>query len=176
VSDYLFQPTNPADGSFTRCAVDDYACLTSVALAASKEKGVTVPAGTLASVLSNREHQQHGFYYNFRIDGPLPLISGSEFVLENRGDWFLPHRDLLIDTRLNVDFKVSLIVPVWQKISLSPSVESILFQTQVSHNFYHSLSTSLSLNYSFEWHPGIGLLRSLVYGNPVPTQPALPTK
>jgi hypothetical protein len=166
VSEYQFEYANAANGSPAECLVDNVTCLQAVAAA----------KGTLASVVANRNHEQQGFYFNFRIDGPLPLVSGSEFVLENRGDWFQPHRDLSIDTRLDSDFKVSLMVPVWRKINLSPSVEMILFQTQVTRNFYHSYTTSVSLNYSFEWHPGIGFLRSLVYNNPVPTQPTLPAK
>jgi hypothetical protein len=116
-------------------------------------------------------------YFNFRIDGPVPFISGGEFILENRGDWFAPRRgDLSIDTRLAADFKASVMVPVWKKFNLSPSVESILFQAQATRNFYHSFSTSVSLNYSFEWHPGIGFRRALLYNNPVPSQPTLPVK
>src|SRR5579872_5376268 len=47
-------------------------------------------------------------------------------------------------------------------------------QNQVMARLYHSYSTSLSLNYSFEWHNG--LKRVAGYANPEPAQPTLPTK
>jgi hypothetical protein len=148
------------------CGVVDFACL----------GGLTSSNSTLQSVSANRTHQQRGFYFNFRFDAPMPMLPSSEMVFENKGTWMPPHSDILLDTRLNDDFKVSLVVPLWQKLSLSPSLEMIFFQNQVRANLYHSYTTSLSLNYSFEWHNGIWWKRAAAYSNPVPTQPTLPTK
>jgi hypothetical protein len=175
VSSYLLQAPSDATLKFNpTCGVADINCLMNDATIAAAAKG---GVGTLDRVFAGREHQQQGAYFNFRIDGPLPVYSNAEFVFENRGDWFIPRRgDLRIDTRLSSDFKASLVVQLWQKINLSPSVESIFFQAQSTRNFYHSFSTSVSLNYSFEWHPGIGFFRALRYSNPVPTQPTLPVK
>jgi hypothetical protein len=172
------------------CGVAEWSCLESLAaayknetLAASNSANLTLPkttsaiyAGTLESVFADRTHQQHGFYFNFRFDAPMPMRPTTEIVLENKGSWYMPHSDLVLDTRLNDDLKVSLVVPVWQKISLSPTLELFFFQNQVYGNLYRSYSTSLSLNYSFEWHNGLRWKRSLGYANPVPPQPTLPLK
>jgi hypothetical protein len=70
-----------------------------------------------------------------------------------------------------------------QKISLSPSVEMFFFQHQAFQQLgllqspaYHGYTTSLALNYSFEWHNGVKWNKAFTYSNPVPAQPSLPTK
>ena len=174
-------PVTGLPNPVSSCSVADLVCLSQVALAAPSKPTPSGP-GTLLSVESQRTHQERGLYFNFRLDAPLPVLAsntffaGSEVVLENHGDLFMPHQDLYLDTKLNDDFKLSLVVPVWKKISFSPSVELFFFMNQVSRNFYYSCSTTMSLNYSFEWHPGLGWMRAMLYSNPVPALPTLPTK
>ena len=187
VSQYNFAKVTIGDGTTKdSCPVADLTCLAAVGEALSGTKGggasTNTSPGTLISVNSGRTHQQRGFYFNLRLDAPIPtfasqtFFAGSEMVLENRGEWFLPHEDLYLDTRLNDDLKLSLTVPIWKKISFSPSVEMLFFKNQVFRNFYYSYSTSVSLNYSFEWHPGLGWRRALMYSNPVPALPTLPSR
>jgi hypothetical protein len=161
---YNFQAPAGGQVSPVACQVVDTACLGKYG------------AGTLLSVTADRSHQQRGFYFNFRFDAPLPVLANSELVLENKGTWMPPHGDIMLDTRLNDDFKASLTVPIWQKISIAPTMELFFYQNQVFGQLYRSYSTSLALSYSFEWHNGLKWNRAGGYSNPVPTQPTLPVK
>jgi len=161
---YNFQAPAGGPVSPVACQVVDTVCLGKYG------------TGTLLSVTADRSHQQRGFYFNFRFDAPLPMLANSELVLENKGTWMPPHGDIMLDTRLNDDLKASLTVPIWQKISIAPTMELFFYQNQVFGQLYRSYSTSLSFNYSFEWHNGVKWNRAGGYSNPVPTPPALPVK
>ena len=114
------------------------------------------------------------------IRGKFFVFSNIELVSELRSDFFLPGNDAPIDTRFLVDWKQSLTIPIMPlfsgKLSLSPSVEMILYSNKISDNLYRNTTTSVALNYTFEWRKGLSGLKSLGYSNPVPALPTLPTR
>ena len=116
-------------------------------------------------------------YLNFRLDMPLPLYTGSELTLENRGDFFATrHQDTQVDARYIDDLKTSFVLPVYGKVSLAPTFELFLFQIKVTSGSYRSYSTYVAVNYSFDWHTGLKWSKVLGFANPVPALPALPTR
>lgn len=139
--------------------------------------GVLGSNAQLTSVIGGRNFYQHGAYLDFRIDAPLPGHSSGEYVVENRGDLFFNRgNDTPVDVRFLNDMKHSLQLPIYGKFSLGPSIELIFFKTKVSGNYYFSYSTSVSLSYSFDWHPGLSWPKTLGFGNAQSAPNPLPTK
>jgi hypothetical protein len=128
--------------------------------------------------IPGRGHLQDGFYLNFRLDMPLPLYSKVEFVVENKGDFLVDRHahDSVVDPFLSDDLKSSVLVPIWGKLSLAPTFEMQLFANKIAYNLYRSLSTSVSLNYSFDWRTGLHWRDVLGYDNPTPLLPDLPNR
>lgn len=139
--------------------------------------GVLAANAQLTSVIGDRDFYQQGAYLNFRIDAPLPGRSTGEYIIENRGDIFFNRRqDAPVDVRFLDDMKHSLQLPIYGKFSLGPSIELIFFKAKVSGNYYFSYSTSVSLSYSFDWHPGLSWPKALGFGNSQTAPNPLPTK
>ena len=131
----------------------------------------------LTSVAAGRNFRQEGAYLNFRIDAPLPGRSSGEYIIENRGDIFFNRAsDAPIDVRFLDDMKHSLQLPLYGKFTVGPSIELVFFKTKVTGNRYFSYSTSVSLNYSFDWHPGLSWPKALGFGGSLPAPNPLPTK
>ncbi len=131
----------------------------------------------LVKVISGREYEQQGLYFNFRVD--MPLWNSSEFTLQSLGNFYFNHpsSDAFVDTRYYDDLKASLTVPIYRKISLAPTYEVIWFKNKILSNIYVSQSAYVSLNYSFGWHSGLNWRKVLQgYSDPVPTLPSLPTR
>lgn len=135
------------------------------------------PTAQLKSVVGDRDFYQQGVYLNARIDAPLPGHSSGEYIMENRGDFFFKRSsDAPVDVRLLDDWKHTLQFPIFSKITIGPSVEFIFFKTKVTGNYYFSYSTSVSLNYSFDWHPGLSWGKVLRFGSSLSAPNPLPTK
>jgi hypothetical protein len=135
------------------------------------------PNAALKRVFGDRNFYQQGIYLNARFDVPLPGRSTGEYIMENRGDFFFKRvSDTSVDVRLLDNWKHSLQFPVFSKVSIGPSVEFVFFRTKVTGNYYFSYSTSVSLNYSFDWHSGLSWPKALGFGNSLPAPNPLPTK
>jgi hypothetical protein len=131
----------------------------------------------VVSAIPGRGYFQQGFYLNFRVDMPLPFAPKYEFVVENRGDFFLnTHRDSEIDTRLSLDLKTSLIVPLYGHLSLSPSFELQLFENKVNYSLYRSTTSYVSLTYAFDWRTGLKWREVWNFNNPTPPLSNLPNR
>ena len=132
----------------------------------------------VVSAIPGRTHYQDGFYANFRIDMPLPFATRYEFVVENRGDFFLiPHgHDSPVDTRFFDDLRSSFIVPLYGHLSLAPSFEILLFENKINDSLYRSTNSFVSLSYSFDWRTGLEWRQLLRFNNPVPPLTSLPNR
>lgn len=116
----------------------------------------------------------------------MPVFSKAEFISESRFDIFLkaPRTDSPVDTRYLEDIKNSLMVPLFGKLSIGPTIELVFFRaknslqsTGVFHgNYYFSYSTALQLNYSFEWHNGMNWRKVAYNGNPESAPQPLPSR
>jgi len=161
--------------------------------AACPETDGFVPVSALAACLTNvinantpldrviggRSFGQQGLYLNFRLDMPLPGKTNAEYLLENRGDYFLKRStDLSVDTRFLDDLSTALLFPVWGGLNIGPTAELIFFKTKgaVPGSYYFSYSTSLALNYSFDWRPGLKRAKAFTYGNSDPAPQPLPSR
>jgi hypothetical protein len=74
--------------------------------------------------------------------------------------------DTTFDTRFYEDLTVSLNVPIWGNLIFAPQVETFFYQNKVVHdvfqvNHYLLVSSSVKLEYSFDWHRGVGLTNAL---------------
>ena len=134
--------------------------------------------GLGVQTISGRGHMQDGFYLNFRFDMPVPFIPNVEFVVENKGDFLIDHhnRDSEVDPFISNDLKSSLLVPIRGKLTIAPTFELQLFENKLAYNVYRSVSTSLSLNYSFDWRTGLKWRDVREFNNPTPLLPNLPSR
>jgi len=106
--------------------------------------------------------RQSGYFMNARIDLPMPWEQLTFFV-ENRGSLYLRrHIDRATDTRYLDVFTPTLRLPVWGNLSVSPRVDIFLFETKPGWNI-HGYQTTVTLDYSFDWHTGVGWKRALLY-------------
>jgi hypothetical protein len=204
-SRWLTAPVNPANLTGTSCQVENSSVpgqsvvsvanvVNCFAAAASPVPTAKPPAlapytqPALADIQGGRSHFQHGLYFNYRIDMPLPIkwsefrtFSNMEVVSELRGDYFFGHgQDSPVDTHFLLDWKHSLNIPIFAlfsgKVSLAPTVEMIFYANKISDNLYTSYSTSVSLSYSFDKREGLSLKKVLGYPNPTPALPSLPSR
>jgi hypothetical protein len=180
-SSFVFTPS-PGAQSVT-CTVYDTSCIATMAMAS----GPTTPNYAI-NVLGGRDHNQKGFYADFRFDFPLPLLPSVEFVAENRGDFYVfgSPGDAPVDARLYDDVKASLNFPILRKITLSPTFEWIVFRNKAGDayaramggaaNTYYAINTFVSLTYSFDWHSGLEWKKVLGFANQAPPVSALPVR
>ncbi|HEY3841584.1 MAG TPA: hypothetical protein VGL72_33670, partial [Bryobacteraceae bacterium] len=150
--------------------------------------GASTAATALNLIQGGRDFFQDGMYINYRIDMPVPIrkdpftvLSNVEIISELHSDWFFRHAtDTPVDTRFLFDAKESVNIPFLMlfsgKLSLAPTFELIYYQNKVTSHLYHSISTSISLNYSFDWHNGLSFQRAAGYQNPTPALPTLPSR
>lgn len=133
----------------------------------------------LDRVIGGRGFGQHGFYLNFRLDMPVPGISNAEYLVENRGDFFLKRStDVSVDTRFLDDVSMQLLFPIWGQLSVGPAAELLFFKSKgtVPGNYYFSYSTSFALNYSFNWRPGLKGAKVLNHATSDPAPQPLPSR
>ncbi len=116
-----------------------------------------------------------GWFANFHVAVPLwgdrlQLLTDSYGELFDRQSDDTPY-----NTRFYEDFTVALRVPLWGNLSFAPQVETFYFQNKIvpdqiaAVNHYVFVSTSVTLQYGFDWHRGVGLLRALRFPNGVST-------
>lgn len=129
-------------------------------------------SGGLITASSNvveitRNHFVHGLFLNFKMNMPLPGHDKLTYVMENKGQLFFNRgNDVSVETRLYEDWTHSLVVPLFGNFSFVPKVEIFAFQNKVDGHFFWTYQPTLSLQYSLDWHTGLGWKRALQYQNP----------
>jgi len=179
------------EGSLTTVSVADVVnCFNAASNPVPKTGTPSFTQPYLSQIVGGRTHFQNGLYLNYRLDTPLPIVlprdrftmlSNVEVISELRGDFFFGHgQDTPVDTHFLLDAKESLSFPILStfngKLSFSPSIELIYYTNKISDNLYRSYSTSVSLNYTFDWRQGLNWAKVIGYQNPVPASPTLPSR
>ena len=125
-----------------------------------------VPAGTRFKGIG-AERFERGLFLNFHINFPL-TNKGLAYVLDNRGDYFFNRSsDVTLDTKYLDQFTNSVVVPVWGNLSLVPKVDLYWYQNKKTiHHPFHSVQTSVALQYQFEWRQGLPIWKVLRYQTP----------
>ncbi|HWF47610.1 MAG TPA: hypothetical protein VG168_11440 [Bryobacteraceae bacterium] len=138
------------------------------------------PLFTSASkVLPNLENQPiAGWFLNFHSAAPL-YRSKLQLAVDSYGEVFDRRpNDSGFNTRYFEDLTVGLKIPLFGNLTFAPQVELFLFQNkvvpdqQVMTNHYTFVTSSLSLEYGFNWRRGVGWMRALRYPNGVSTSPS----
>ena len=108
----------------------------------------------------------NGWFLNFH--STLPLYRNKLLLsIDSYGEVFDKRQgDTTFDTRFYEDLIVSLNVPIWGNLVFAPQVETFFYQNKVVHdvfqvNHYLLVSSSIKLEYSFDWHRGVGLTNAL---------------
>ncbi len=135
------------------------------------------PLFTAQSKIVPRLVTQHvaGWFANFHSAVPL-WRSKLQLVADSYGEVFDKLRtDTTYNTRFYEDLTLALKVPVWGNLTFTPQVETFYFQNKIvpdqiaQINHYVFVTTSVALQYGFDWHRGVGILRALRYPNGVST-------
>lgn len=116
-----------------------------------------------------------GWFANFHVVMPV-WRSNLQLVADSYGEVFdrMPG-DTRYNTRFYEDFTVALKVPLWGNLSFAPQVETFYFQNKIlpeavpTEHHYVFVTTAVTLQYGFDWHRGVGLLRALRFPNGVST-------
>jgi hypothetical protein len=138
------------------------------------------PLFTSASkVLPNLENQRiAGWFLDFHTAAPL-YRSKLQLTVDSYGEIFDRRpNDSGFNTRYYEDLTVALKIPLFGNLTFAPQVDLFLFQNkvvpnqQVMTNHYSFVTSSLSLEYGFDWRRGVGWLRALRYPSGVQTAPS----
>jgi hypothetical protein len=116
-----------------------------------------------------------GWFANFHIAVPL-WRTNLQLVADSYGEVFDKMRgDTRYNTRFYEDLTIGLKVPLWGNLSFAPQVETFYYQNKIlpepfpTAHHYVFVTTSIALQYGFDWHRGVGLLRALRYPSGVST-------
>lgn len=152
----------------------------SCALAGNRSLSTCVasdPAFTTQSKILPDLRNQYvaGWFMNFHAVAPL-YRSKLQLVVDSYGEVFDRERDDTgFNTRYYEDFTVSLKVPLWGNLLFAPQVETFYYQNKVvpgqpiGTNHYVFVTSSVKLEYGFDWHRGVGIVRALRYPSGVVT-------
>jgi hypothetical protein len=131
----------------------------------SSDHIVTVPSSSQVT-LKTRENWQSGIFLNFNFKIPLNAERRIYFTLANQGSFFFGRfSDRSIDTRYQDIFTPALAIPLFGKFSLQPKADFFMYENQINHWHFRSVSPGLSLQYQFAWRVGEDLWRALSYGS-----------
>lgn len=131
---------------------------------------------TQSKVLPNLENQGiAGWFMDFHTAAPI-YRSKLQLTIDSYGEKFDKRADdTSFNTRFYEDLTVALNVPLWGNLIFAPQVEAFFFQNKVVPgenlltNHYTFVTSSLKLQYGFDWHRGVGWIRALRYPNGVST-------
>jgi hypothetical protein len=132
-----------------------------------------------SKVLPNLENQRiAGWFMNFHTAAPL-YRDKLQLTVDSYGEVFDRRpNDSGFNTRYYEDLTVALKVPLFGNLTFAPQVETFFFQNkavpnqQVMTNHYTFVTSSLKLEYGFDWRRGVGWRRALRYPNGVSTAPS----
>jgi hypothetical protein len=116
-----------------------------------------------------------GWFANFHVVVPV-WRSNLQLIADSYGEVFdrMPG-DTRYNTRFYEDLTVGLKVPLWGNLSFAPQIETFYYQNKIlpepypAAHHYVFVTTSVALQYAFDWHRGVGLLRALRYPSGVST-------
>lgn len=133
-----------------------------VSLAACVNSATTLTAqSTLSPTLINQHAS--GYFFNFHIVLPL-YPAGLQLTADNYGELFVRRPDdLAVNTRFYDDLTIALKFPIWANLSVAPQVELFDYQNKVVANHYTYVTSSIRLDYNFDWHRGERLIRAMRY-------------
>ena len=127
----------------------------------------------LSIVKTNRT--ELGAFVNFSLNIPLPFTDKISYLLENKGDLFANGRhDLATDTHYFDELSSSLLIAARGNLAIKPEFDVFVYDGKVNGYKIHTYQASLNLSYSFDWHSGLPLWKTMLYANP-PTQDNSPT-
>lgn len=87
------------------------------------------------------------------------------FTLTNKGDIYFNHpSDTAVQTRYLDKLTPALSIPIWDKISLTPKVDFILYENKINYFHYRAIQPSVSVSYAFSMREGMNWTRALAYG------------
>jgi hypothetical protein len=138
------------------------------------------PLFTSASKVLPDLHNQpiSGWFLNFHTAVPL-YESKLQLTFDSYGEVFDKRAgDTTFNTRYYENLTSALKVPLWGNLTFAPQVELFLFQSKVvpgqalMTNHYTFVTSSVTLEYNFDWHRGVGLRRALQYPGGVSTSPS----
>ena len=116
-----------------------------------------------------------GWFMNFHAVAPL-YRTKIQLAVDSYGEVFDRERDDTgFNTRYYEDFTLALKVPLWGNLLFAPQVETFYYQNKVvpgqpvGTNHYVFVTSSVKLEYGFDWHRGVGIVRALRYPNGVDT-------
>jgi hypothetical protein len=116
--------------------------------------------------LFTRDSWQTGLFLNFNIKLPVWSKMKFTFTLANQGTFFLSRSsDRSADTRYQDILTPALQLPLFGKFSLQPKMDIFLFENQVNHWHFRSISPALSLQYQFNLRRGENWKSALINGS-----------
>ncbi len=108
---------------------------------------------------------QSGVFLNARIH--LPLLNRLDYTIDNSGALFFnASGDSPADTRYLEVMTHAITIPIMGNLSIAPRVDLFFFQNKVAGWRIHGYQTSITAQYSFDWHTGLRFRSALKYPNP----------
>ena len=121
----------------------------------------------LSVLTTNR--REVGAFLNFSLNVPLPFSTKTSYLLENKGDIFANGRnDLPTDIHYFDQVSNSLLIAARGNLSIKPEFDIFAYEGKVNAYKIHTFRALLNLSYSFDWHSGLPLGRTMLYANPAP--------
>jgi hypothetical protein len=111
--------------------------------------------------------REHGAFFNFHVEIPLPFGDDLTFTTENTGRVFFNRPgDVAIDTRYYDKWTQSLSIPLVGNFSLVPKFEYEFFQNKVNKNSVGSWQQTISFEYKMDWRKGLPFWSAVKYKHP----------
>jgi hypothetical protein len=130
------------------------------------------PVTTTSDVTALTQNRwQQGLFLNFKLQVPL-FRKGPysvQYVMENAGNLYFHYfnqTDYSLDTRYLDAWTHSLVVKLVGNLNFAPKLQYLFYENMVDHLRMHSIATSVSLQYNFAWHSGMGWKNALSYADP----------
>ncbi|MDQ2842004.1 MAG: 5'-nucleotidase C-terminal domain-containing protein, partial [Acidobacteriota bacterium] len=154
----------------------NFECPLSTGLSLSNCVSTDALFSSQSKVLSHlRTQHVAGWFANFHSAVPI-WRSKLQLVADSYGEVFdRLSSDTTYNTRFYEDLTFALKVPIWGNLSFAPQVETFYFQNKILPgqiaviNHYVFVTTSVALQYGFDWHRGVGIVRALQFPNGVST-------
>jgi hypothetical protein len=108
---------------------------------------------------------QSGVFLNARIHLPL-LWDRLHYTIDNSGAlYFNSSGDSPADTRFLEVMTHAISIPIVGNLSISPRVDLFFFRNKIAGSNIHGYQTSITAQYSFDWHTGLRFRSTLRYPN-----------
>jgi len=144
------------------------ACISNV----SDPSKTATPVTTTSDVTAlTQDRWQQGIFLNFKLQVPLLRKDpySVQYVMENTGNLYFHYfnqTDYSLDTHYLDTWTHSLAVKLVGNLSFAPKLQYLFYENMVDKLRMHSIATSVSLQYNFAWHSGMGWKNALSYADP----------